>query len=152
MSLKCSITMVFPCPLLSWRAISSPFKENNNVVVFPFHYQIFMSLINLWFICLQGQEVVRSTALREGLRQTSTGINVMIDGETPSYVSSGLILPMYPGPWNARIGFKNLRSNLVLSGLEISKKCKTFISLYVLRFKHLWLSNCLFLPSQMIWI
>ena len=30
------ITMVFTCLLLSWCKMSSPFKENNNVAVFPF--------------------------------------------------------------------------------------------------------------------
>ena len=50
----CSITMVFTCPILSWCTISSPFRENNNVVVFPFLFHIFMLLANLWFIRLQG--------------------------------------------------------------------------------------------------
>ena len=55
MSWKCSITMVFACPLLSWCKISSPFRENNNnVVVLPFPFHIFMTLVNLWFIRLQG--------------------------------------------------------------------------------------------------
>ena len=31
--LKCSITVVFTCPLLSWCKISSHFRENNNVVI-----------------------------------------------------------------------------------------------------------------------
>ena len=35
--LKCSITMVYTCPV-SWCTISSLFRENNNVVVFPFHF------------------------------------------------------------------------------------------------------------------
>ena len=50
-SLKYSITNVFTCPLLSWCKITSPFWENNNVVVFPFPFHISMSLVNLWFIC-----------------------------------------------------------------------------------------------------
>ena len=33
----------------------SSFWENNNVVVFPFPSHIFMSLANLWLICLKGQ-------------------------------------------------------------------------------------------------
>ena len=49
MLLMCSISMAFTCPLLSWCKISSPFKENNNVVVFPFPFHIFMPLANLWF-------------------------------------------------------------------------------------------------------
>ena len=52
--LKCSIIMVFTCPLLSWCKISSPFIDHNNVVVFQFLFRIFIYLINLWFICLQG--------------------------------------------------------------------------------------------------
>ena len=56
MLLKCSITTVFSCLLLSWRKISSPFRENSNVVVFLFSFHIFMPLTNLWFIiCFQGQ-------------------------------------------------------------------------------------------------
>ena len=30
------------------------FRENNNVVVFPFPFHIFMPLANLWFFRLQG--------------------------------------------------------------------------------------------------
>ena len=44
MPLKCSITLVFTCPLLSRCTISSLFRENNNVVVFPFPLHIFMPL------------------------------------------------------------------------------------------------------------
>jgi hypothetical protein len=55
MPLKCSITMVFTCPLISWCKISSSFLENNNVVVFPIPFHIFMPLTNLWLIRLQGQ-------------------------------------------------------------------------------------------------
>ena len=33
--------------------ISSPFRENYNLVVFPFLFHIFMQLTNLWFIRLQ---------------------------------------------------------------------------------------------------
>ena len=54
MPLKCSNTMVFTCPLLSWCTISSLFRENNNVVVLLFPFHIFMLLANLWFIHLQG--------------------------------------------------------------------------------------------------
>ena len=54
MLLNCSITMVFSCPLLSWCEISSPFRDNNKVVVFPFLFHIFMPLPKLWFIRLQG--------------------------------------------------------------------------------------------------
>ena len=50
MPLKCSITMVFTCHLLS----SSPFWKYNNVVVFPFPSRIFMPLANLWLVRLQG--------------------------------------------------------------------------------------------------
>ena len=52
MPLNCSSTMV--CTLLSWCEISNHFKENNNLVVFPFPFHIFMPLTNLWFIRLQG--------------------------------------------------------------------------------------------------
>ena len=55
MSLKCSIAMVFICPLLSWCKISSSFRENSNVVVFKFPFHICMPLVNLWFIHLQGR-------------------------------------------------------------------------------------------------
>jgi hypothetical protein len=55
MPLKCSITMVFTCPLLSWCKMSSHFRENNNVVVFPIPFHIFMPLANLWLIRLQRQ-------------------------------------------------------------------------------------------------
>ena len=34
--------------------IESPFMENNNVVLFPFPFHIFMPLAKLWFIRLQG--------------------------------------------------------------------------------------------------
>ena len=54
MPLNCSITMIFTCPLLSWCTISSLFRGNNNVVVFPFPFHIFMPLTNMWFIRLQG--------------------------------------------------------------------------------------------------
>ena len=30
----------------------SPYRENNNVVVFQFSFHIFVLLANLWFICL----------------------------------------------------------------------------------------------------
>ena len=53
MPLKCSITMIFTCLLLSSCTISSLFGENNNVVVFPFPFHIFMPLTKLWFVCLQ---------------------------------------------------------------------------------------------------
>ena len=52
MLLKCSITMVFTCPLLSWCKVSSPLRENNNVVEFPFPFHISMPLANLWLIHL----------------------------------------------------------------------------------------------------
>ena len=44
MPLKCSIPIVFTCPLLSWCTISSLFRENNKVVVFRFPFHIFMPL------------------------------------------------------------------------------------------------------------
>ena len=47
--LRCSFTS----PLLSWCTISSLFKENNNVVVLPFPFHIFIPLANLWFIRLR---------------------------------------------------------------------------------------------------
>jgi hypothetical protein len=34
--LKRSVTMIFTCPLLSWCKTTSPFRENNNVLVFLF--------------------------------------------------------------------------------------------------------------------
>ena len=37
-----------------WCTISTLFRENNNLAVFPFPYHIFMPLANLWFIRLQG--------------------------------------------------------------------------------------------------
>ena len=46
---NCSITIILPCPLFLCK-ISSSFRENNNVVVFPFPFHIFMLLSNLWFI------------------------------------------------------------------------------------------------------
>ena len=49
-----SVTMVFTCPLLCCCKISSLFRENINVVVFPFPLHFFMPLTNLWFILLQG--------------------------------------------------------------------------------------------------
>ena len=55
MSLKCSITMIFTCPLLSWCKIPSAFRENNDVLVFSIPFHIFMLLVNLWLIRLQGQ-------------------------------------------------------------------------------------------------
>ena len=44
---------MFTCSLLFKSKIPSPFRENNNMVVFPFPFLIFMSLANLWLICLQ---------------------------------------------------------------------------------------------------
>ena len=41
--LKCFITLVFNIPLLTWCKISSPSRENNNVV-FPFLFHIFKPL------------------------------------------------------------------------------------------------------------
>ena len=38
MQLKCSIAMIFTCPLLSWCTISSPFRKNNNVEVDNSHF------------------------------------------------------------------------------------------------------------------
>ena len=59
MLLKCSITVVFTCPLILWCKISSPFSENTNAVVFPFPFHFlsisFMPLANSWFICLLRQ-------------------------------------------------------------------------------------------------
>ena len=52
--LKYFITMVFTCHLFSWCKVSSPLRGNNNVVVFPFPFHVFMPLANLWFIHLQG--------------------------------------------------------------------------------------------------
>jgi hypothetical protein len=52
--LKCSITMIFTCSLLSWYKLSSRFRENSDVVVFPFPSHIFMPLAKMWFIRLQG--------------------------------------------------------------------------------------------------
>ena len=46
--------MVITCPLLSCCTISSPFWENNNVVVFPFPFHISMPLANLWIMRLKG--------------------------------------------------------------------------------------------------
>ena len=45
---------VFFLLLLSWCRISCPFRKNNNVVVFPFTFHIFMTLANLRFARLQG--------------------------------------------------------------------------------------------------
>ena len=61
MLLQCSITMVFTYPLLSWCKISSLFKENNNMLVFPFTFYIFMPLANLCFIRLQGEFPILKT-------------------------------------------------------------------------------------------
>ena len=53
-AIKVSITMVFTCPLLFWCKVSSPLKENFNVVIiFPFPFHIFMPFANLWIIRLQ---------------------------------------------------------------------------------------------------
>ena len=54
MLLKQFISMVFTCPLLSGCKISSPFRENNNLV-YPFPFRIFMPLANLLFIHIQSQ-------------------------------------------------------------------------------------------------
>ena len=66
MLLKCSITMVYTCPLLSWGKISNTFRENNNAVVFPFDFHIFIPLVNLRFIRLVYLTFTRSSAFREG--------------------------------------------------------------------------------------
>ena len=54
MLLKFSITMAFTFHILSWCKMSSPFRENDNVIVFLFPFQIFMPLANFWFIVLPG--------------------------------------------------------------------------------------------------
>ena len=51
-------TILTPAYFTSGRTIIyfvSPFRENNNVVVFPILFHIFMPLANLWLIRLQGQ-------------------------------------------------------------------------------------------------
>ena len=54
----------FHFPLLSCCTISSPFRENNNVVVFPFLFHIFLPLFYFWLIRLQGQfPIVRALSL-----------------------------------------------------------------------------------------
>ena len=45
--------MGFICSHLSWCKISSPFSENNNIIVFPFTFHIFVPF-KLWFIRLRG--------------------------------------------------------------------------------------------------
>ena len=57
--------------------------ENNNVAIFPFTFNIFMPLANVWFILFKdsfptyGQEVAtRSSALREGLCHLVEGESV----------------------------------------------------------------------------
>ena len=48
------LAMVFPCPHISWCKMSSPFRQNNNLVVFPFPFHIYIPLVNFWFIRRQG--------------------------------------------------------------------------------------------------
>jgi hypothetical protein len=51
-------TSFLPAYFISGRTIIyflSPFRENNNVIVFPISFHIFMPLANLWLIHLQGQ-------------------------------------------------------------------------------------------------
>ena len=45
-------SLCFPIAF-SWCKISSPFMENNNVVISPYLFHIFMPLANLWFIYLK---------------------------------------------------------------------------------------------------
>ena len=40
---------------------NSSFRENNNVVVFPIPFYIFMPLANLWLIRLEGQFPILKT-------------------------------------------------------------------------------------------
>ena len=40
---------------LSWCTISNAFSENIDMAIFPFPFQIFIPLANLWFIRLQGE-------------------------------------------------------------------------------------------------
>ena len=47
MLLKCAITVVITSPRLSLCKISSPFRENNNVVVFPFPFHIDQFVVRL---------------------------------------------------------------------------------------------------------
>ena len=61
MLFKCSFTMVFTCPLVSWYKIVRLSRESNNIVVFPFPFQIFLSLANQWFTRFQGQFLVLKT-------------------------------------------------------------------------------------------
>jgi hypothetical protein len=45
--------LLLPTPFTS--VFISPFRENNNALVFPIPFHIFMSLANLWLIRIQGQ-------------------------------------------------------------------------------------------------
>ena len=47
------VLLLFPTHFTS--VSLSPFRENNNVVVFPILFHIFMSLANLWLIRFHGQ-------------------------------------------------------------------------------------------------
>ena len=58
MLLKCSITMVLTCPLLSRFKTSLSRKQ----VVFPFPFHIFLLLPNFWLIHLRGQIPILRTS------------------------------------------------------------------------------------------
>ena len=47
--------------------IFSPFRVNNNVVLFPLPFHVFMPLANLWLIRLQGQFPIPRTRVCSGL-------------------------------------------------------------------------------------
>ena len=83
--------MVITCPLLSCCKTSSPFRENNNVVVFPFPLIIFIPFANLWSIRLLGQEVAltstRSSAHEEGRWQFEEGESLPGINSVLSYVT-----------------------------------------------------------------
>ena len=55
MLLKCSSPMVFTFLLVRSKISFFFWENNNNGIVFPFPFYIFMLIANLWFIRLQGQ-------------------------------------------------------------------------------------------------
>ena len=64
--ISCWWTILFPEYFILGRTIIyslSPFRENNNVVVFSIPFYIFMLLANLWLIRLQGHVPILRTCL-----------------------------------------------------------------------------------------
>ena len=105
MLLKCFITMVFTCPLLSCCTISSPLRENNNVEVSLFPFHIFMLLAKLWFIHIQGWfPIIRSCLTSTCSSALQEDHWHLVEGESLSWNSFGPLLCCHFFPLGGMVG------------------------------------------------